>query len=214
MATPSSIHSITTNEERTSAIDRVAAGSSLCAGISGFLYALSFIVLKNSVLIALFLMLGGLFATLALSMLYSHVKTSEATLALWAWILGIGGAFGGVLHGGYDLANAINPPAGSNALASLPSPIDPRGLLTFGIAGLGFFAFAWLMGRNRKFPRTLMYLTYLLATLLLVLYLVRLIIVDAKNPLIVIVAVVSGFIVNPLWYIWLSSVLWRGNQDV
>jgi len=47
-----------------------------------------------------------------------------------------------------------------------------------------------------------------------VLYLGRLIILDAKNPLIVVVAVVSGFIVNPLWYVWLGGVLWQGRKKV
>ncbi|MDP9243568.1 MAG: hypothetical protein M3O77_00615 [Chloroflexota bacterium] len=57
-------------------------------------------------------------------------------LAFWALALGLAGALGAALHGGYDLANAINPPA-SDPIANLPSPIDPRGLLTFGVSGLG-----------------------------------------------------------------------------
>ena len=54
------------------------------------------------------------------------------------------------------------------------------------------------------------YLTYRLAILLVVLYLGRLIILGAKNPLIVVVALLSGSIVNPLWYLWLGGVLWQG----
>ncbi len=51
-----------------------------------------------------------------------------------------------------------------------------------------------------------------LGILLVVLYLGRLIILEAKNPLIVVVALLSGFIVNPLWYSWLGGVLWQGVE--
>jgi hypothetical protein len=212
MSTLSNASPTATHEEQVSGVDRFAGLCAIITGIAGLLYSLSFVVLKNDLLSALFLMLGGLFATAALSMLYSRIKEAEATLALWAWVLSIAGAFGATIHGGYDLANAINPPVVNFTLANLPSSIDPRGLLTFGVAGLGFFGFAWLMGRSNQFSRAMSYLTYLLAVLLVVLYLGRLIILDAKNPLIVVVALLSGFIVNPLWYIWLGARLWLGKR--
>jgi hypothetical protein len=43
-----------------------------------------------------------------------------------------------------------------------------------------------------------------LAVLLFALYLGRLIIFDAKNPLVLALAVVTGFVVNPIWWIWLG----------
>jgi hypothetical protein len=46
-------------------------------------------------------------------------------------------ALGAAIHGGYDLANLINLPASAAALPDLPSQVDPRGLLTFGVMGLG-----------------------------------------------------------------------------
>jgi hypothetical protein len=213
MSTQSSVSPTAASEGQVSGVDRFASLCAMLAGIVGFLYSISFVVLKNDLLIALFLMLGGLFATVALSALYSRVRAAEATLAPWAWVLGIAGALGAAIHGGYDLANAINPPAVNFTLANLPSSIDPRGLLTFGVAGLGFFGFAWLMGRSNQFPRAMTYLTYLLAILLVVLYLGRLIILDAKSPLIVVVGVLSGFIVNPLWYLWLGAVLSQGRKN-
>jgi hypothetical protein len=95
---------------------------------------------------------------------------------------------------------------------SLPNAIDPRGLLAFGVAGLGLCFIAWLVGQSRLFPRALSYLGYVAAALLVVLYLSRLIILEPTNLLIVLPALLSGFVVNPLWYIWLGIVLWRGRR--
>jgi hypothetical protein len=123
------------------------------------------------------------------------------------------GAIGSAIHGGYDLANALHPPASDlGALADLPSQVDPRGLLTFGVTGLGMLVIAWLMGRSGEFPRVLSYLGYVLAVLLLVLYLGRLIVLQATSPIIVVPALLAGFLVNPIWYIWVGLVLWRAQQ--
>ena len=214
MSSQTSVNPTTTRYTQASGVERFAGLCAILAGISGFLYSISFVFLKNGLLIALFLLLGGLFSSVALTALYSRVQTVEATLARLAWILGIVGALGAAIHGGYDLANAIHPPAQNFALAiaSLPSSIDPRGLLTFGVAGLGFLGFAWLMGRGASFSSAMSYLTYLLGILLIVLFLGRLIILDTRNPLIVVVGSLSGFIVNPLWYLWLGATLSRGSN--
>ena len=204
----------TASQAHVSAVERFASLCAMLAGISGFLYSISFVFLKNGLLLALFLMLGGLLATVALTALYSRVRAVETTLAHVAWVLGMAGALGAAIHGGYDLANAINPPASNYAqvVANLPSAIDPRGLLTFGVAGLGFLAFAWLMGRSASFGPSMSYLTYLLGILLVVLFISRLIILDTRNPLIVVVASLIGFIVNPLWYLWLGALLSQGSK--
>jgi hypothetical protein len=93
----------------------------------------------------------------------------------------------------------------------LPSAVDPRGLLTFGLTGLGVFIIAWLMGRSKQFPQGLSYWGYLLAILLVLLYLGRLIILDPKNPIVAVDALLSGLIVHPVWYLWLGIVLWRSK---
>ncbi len=211
MSTQSASNPVDIVTTQSSSFERFAGLCAILAGISGLLYSISFVLLKNDLLIALFLMLGGLFSTAALAAVYNRLKETDATFALWALLLSIAGAFGAIIHGGYDLANAINPPAVTVALASLPNAVDPRGLLTFGVAGLGVFGIAWLMGRSRHFPRGLSYWGYLLAVLLVVLYLGRLIILDPKNPVVLVDALLSGFIVNPVWYLWLGVVLWRAN---
>src|SRR5438045_4096010 len=140
---------------KTTAFERFAGFCAILAGIAGFLYSLSFIVLARSapatagLLSALFLTLSGLLAAVALVGLYQRVQPTEPGFALLALGLGLAGALGAAVHGGYDLSNAINPPLdNAAAAANLPSQIDPRGLLTFGVAGLALFFFAWLIGQG------------------------------------------------------------------
>lgn len=123
--------------------------------------------------------------------------------------VGDGGAFGALIHGGYDLANALHPPAISAVQADLPDAIDPRGLLVFGLAGLRLFLVARLIRQDRLFPRRLSYWGYLAAASLVVFYLGRLIILDPTNPVILVAALLSGFVFNPVWSIWLGSRLLR-----
>jgi hypothetical protein len=186
---------------------RFAGYYALLAGLAGFLYSIAFIFLKSNLLSALFLLVGGLFATAAILAVYQLVRETEQTFALWAVLFALAGALGSAVHAGYDLSNAIHPPATLNP--DLPSPIDPRGLATFGLAGIGLFVFSWLILRGHKFPSSFAWLGYLSAVLMLVLYLARLVILDATNPVVVIPALLEGFIVNPIWYIWLGVLLLR-----
>jgi len=190
--------------------EKFAGWGAVLAGLSGFLYSISFIGLRNELLSALFLMVGGLFSASALTALYQHLRETESGFALLGFLLSLSAALGSAIHGGYDLANELHPPAGMNT--DLPNPVDPRGLLTFGMAGLGLFLISWLISQELRFPRGLAYLGYLSAVLLIVLYLGRLILVEATNLAIVVPALLEGFIVNPIWYIWLGSNLMRSQS--
>ncbi len=182
--------------------ERFAGWGAILAGLSGFLYSVSFIVLQNDLLSALFLMLGGLFSTSALTALYQRLRETESGFALLGLLLSLGAALGSAIHGGYDLANAFHPPSSANT--GLPNAVDPRGLLTFGVAGLGLFLFSWLMTQESRFSKRLANLGYLSAILMIILYLGRLIILQATSLVIIIPALLEGFIVNPLWYVWLG----------
>lgn len=157
-------------------------------------------------------MLAGLLSSAALVAVYQRRRETDEAFALWALVLGLVGAAGSMLHGRYDLANAINSPEVIPAnLANLPSQIDPRGHGTFGLAGIGLFVFAWLMGRGSGFPRGLGYLGYLLSVLLVVVFLGRLTVLQATNPLLLIPALLTAFVVNPVWYFWLGIALRRSR---
>jgi len=182
----------------------------ILAGVAGFLYAVGFVILQNTLLYSFALVLIGIFSTAALVAVYARVKDTDASYALWGLLMGLVGGVGSAIHGGYDLANAINAPESlPAAVANLPSQIDPRGLLTFGLSGIGVFVMAWLIVRGGAFPKGVGYLGYLSAVLLIVLYLGRLIVLSPTSPIILVPALLSGFIVNPAWYVWLGVELWR-----
>ena len=197
-----------------SVFERFVGWCAILNGVAGFLYAVAFFIISRSgptaggLLAPLFLMLTGLLSAAVFVALYRRMLETDSAFALLALVLGALGAFGALTHGGYDLANAIHPPA--PVPADLPSQVDPRGLLTFGITGAALFVFARLMLVSGQFPRGLSYLGYLSAILLVVLYLGRLIILDPTHPVIVVPAVLNGFLVGPAWYVWLGIVVWRG----
>jgi hypothetical protein len=194
---------------KTKSFDSLAGWSAIFAAVFALLYAISFVVLKSDLLSALFLLLGGLAAAIVMTALYQRLRDTQAAYALLAFVLSAGAAAGAMIHGGYDLSNALHPPATINL--DLPNPVDPRGLLTFGLAGVSLFVICWLMSHNKTFPKNLAYLGYLSALLMIVLYLGRLVILNATSPAILLPAALEGFIVNPLWYLWLGIVLRRAK---
>jgi len=195
---------------------RLGGLCAILAGIFGFLYSAAFIVVARSnpqlgnLLASLFLLLGGLSTTAAVIALFQRVQTADEGFATWGRALAITGAVGSIIHGGYDLANAIHVPESDPLnLANLPNAVDPRGLLTFGLAGIGLIIAAGLMVRTQNLPNNLSYLGYILGIVLVVIYLARLIILDPTKPIVVITVVITGFILNPVWNIWLGVSLRR-----
>ncbi|MDP9324990.1 MAG: hypothetical protein M3O87_00445 [Candidatus Dormibacteraeota bacterium] len=200
-----------------SASYRTFAGiASVGAALSGFLYAVAFVIVARSApatgatLAGLFLMTTALLATAVMAGLYRELRDVDSSFALWAVLLGVLAMGASAAHGGYDLANGINPP--SDAVPTLPSQVDPRGLMTFGVAGLAILVFSWLIQKSPGFPNALAYVGYLSALLVEVLYLGRLVILDATNPVIVVAALAAGFVVNPLWYAWLGVHFLRASR--
>ena len=194
--------------------EQFAGNSALLAGIGGVLYSIAFVFLpKDSLragLTGAFLVLGGLLTVSVLLGLYQHVREADQSFALLGLLLGTVGAFGTTIHGAYDLANALHPPTIDLDIANVPSSIDPRGLLTFGVTGLSVLVFSWLILRGGALPRGLGNLGLVLGALLVVIYLVHLIYFTPTTPVLV-AAGLTGIIVNPAWLIWLGTTLRRGN---
>ena len=194
---------------------RFAGACAILTGVSGFLYAVSFIILARTapatagLLSALFLLAGAVLSTPALVALYYRLREADAAFVLWAMVLALAGAAATAMHGGYDLANTINPPAVVNL--ELPSQTDPRGLFTFGVTGIALLTLSRFILRDGGLPRRLGHLGSLLGLLFLVLYFGRLIVLSPANPVILGPALLSGFLVNPGWYLWLGFSLWRAG---
>lgn len=167
-------------------IERLGGVCALAASAASFIYAVSFVILPRiasepaGLLSPLFLMLAGLLATPLLVALYERLRATDQPVALLGLLLGAFGAIGGAVHGGYDLANAINPPPAP--VSELPNQSDPRGLLTFGVAGLGWLVLSSLIARGAALPRGLGLLGYLFGALLLTLYLARLTVLTPPTP--------------------------------
>jgi len=185
--------------------DRTAGLAAILAALIGLLYSLSFVVLQNTLLYSLCLMIGGLASLAALVALFERLSDIDARGAMLGLVLGVVSALGATIHGGYDLANVINAPGEiTGAAANLPSQVDPRGLMTFGVAGLSVLIAGLLLRRHPQFSRGFTALTFVLGILLIVVYLGRLIVLTPSSPLVLLPAALTGFIVNPLWYLLLG----------
>jgi hypothetical protein len=200
--------------------ERRAGGVAIAAGIGGIVYSVAFLggVVAGwapdlgKMVSSIALLVGGIFTVAVMVAIYRRLLPVAAAAALLALALIVIGATGATVHGGFDLANTINQPVSDPlADAKLPSPIDPRGLLTFGLSGLGLLL---LMVKAREFelitPR-LAGLGVLVGALMIVVYLGRLIVLDPTNPLVAGPAALTGLILTPAFYIWLGLELRRGR---
>jgi hypothetical protein len=194
---------------KSGSLGNLAAASSFLVAICGLLYAVSFVVLKNQTLFSLFLLLGGLLTLVVFVELYERLHRINSAGALLALLLGTIGAAGAMAHGGFDLANALNPPRITPGFNDLPSAVDPRGFAAFGLAGLALLVWSGLLLSSQSTTRGLGSWGLLSGILLLIVYLARLIILDASNPVVLLPALLEGFIVNPVWYLWLGGSLAR-----
>lgn len=185
-------------------LQRAAAAAGIAAAVVGLLYSISFVVVSRlnpasgALLSALFLLLGGLLGVVAFLGVYDRRREGRPAFSLLFVVLGAAGGLGAAVHGGYDLANALHPPA--SLPGDVPNPVDPRGFLTFGVAGLALLLLGALVqeGPGR--------LAYLAGGLLILVYLARLIVLTPTSPLVLVPAALAGFVVNPAFYLWLG--LW------
>jgi hypothetical protein len=184
-----------------------AGAAGIAAAIGGVIYSAAFlggVVLGFNPELGLLvasaaLMLGGLLSVVVMVAIYRRL--GGGGFAVVGLALALMGALGALAHGGYDLANALNPPAADPlAEAGLPSPVDPRGLLTFGLAGLGLLVLAGRALTEGALSRPVAWFGIAFAVLMIVTYLGRLIILDPTNPLVAVPAGLAGVIVGPFFY--------------
>jgi len=200
---------------RDSSFTRFGAFCATAAGLLGLAYSIAFSLYLHdptrgsAYASSLLLLAGGLVSTAAFTAIYERLRHADPALALWGFVLALVGAFGAALHGGYDLANLANPPA---VLASdVPSSVDPRGLGTFALTGLALAVVGVLVLRDGVLPRRLGWLAFLSAGLLVFVYVGRLVILNPKSPGLLAAAVLVGYVVNPVWFVWAGRVLGRGD---
>jgi hypothetical protein len=184
---------------------RFASGVALAVAAGGLAYSISFVLIARvngslgSGLSDFFLMAGGLITPVVAVALYQLLKGNDASIALLALLFSVAAGIGSAIHGAHGLAIVAHPAI--NPAPDLPNPVDPRGFLTFGVAGLGVLLFSWLVLKGRELTDRIGYLGYISGALLIIIFLARMIIFQPGSPLLLIPAGLEGFIVNPLWYV-------------
>ena len=187
--------------------DRTAGYVAIAGAVVSFAYAVAFVAIGNQYLYSTLLMVGGLLSAVALLGVYQHVRAA-GPLATVGLLFGFAGTLGAAVHGAFDLAVAVHP---FEPALHGPNPIDPRGFLTFGVAGLGVILLSWAGLQTDRLRRNLLYLGLLFGVLSIAIYLARLIVLDAGNILVLGPAALAGVIVGPAWYAWVGYELITGG---
>jgi hypothetical protein len=193
--------------------DKFAGISAILAAGVSVLYGVFFaLALRGSETTAtpsaVLLMVSGLLGIVVVCALYLLFKNLDAGFALLAVVLGVLGAGGAFVHGAYDLSTLVGP---GEVVATGVNAIDPRGVLVFGISALSVLIFARLIVIGTRLPLKLGWIGYGLAGLLLLLYLGRLLVLDPSQPVLRLSAILAGFVLNPLWNLWIGVELLRGE---
>lgn len=192
---------------------RFASLAAYLVAIGGVAYSILFVIAVQggsraaSTASWTLLLIGGILSTVVLVALYQLLRETDAGFAMWGLLLGFVGAAGSVIHGGFELARVIP----NEVPVSLPgNPVDPRGLLTFGLAGGGLVVLSALIRRSPDLPSGLGALGIALGVLLVLVYLGRLFIVDPNEPVLLGTAALAGMVAHPAFFVWLGRTLRRG----
>lgn len=192
--------------------DRFGGICAIVAGVGALGYSLAFVLLLQTsgrgaeVATSIFLLAGGLVALPVWVAVYERLRVVSSGFALLALVLGVTSALGTAIHGGLQVGNLAHERTGQDFSIN---PVNPRGLLTFVFTALALVIIGWLALRSGVLPRALAILSLVLAALLLVVYFGRLVIYDPKNPVLLGAAGLTGFVLNPVWFIWLGVSLRR-----
>jgi len=204
MAVPKGSHGPGPHGEDDPALARLGGWSALLSAVLALVYAVGFVLLKDKNVYSPALLVGGLLNAITLVAVYERIKVNASGLALLGLLFGFAGTLGAAIHGAYDVANILHAPSG----VVDPFPVDPRGLLTFGISGLGVLALSWEAMRNAALPRSVSQLGVILGVLLVVIYLGRLIVLD-PNSILILVPAGLGAVVSIVWYFLVGRALLR-----
>jgi hypothetical protein len=198
---------------RTVSFERFAGLASILVVLGAVLYSIFFIWVvegggSNVRAVWYFLlMLGGIGTVPVLVALFHRLREVDPGFALVALLLGLGAALGAVLHGSYNLGVEVTPPDPY----ALGQEDVARGALRYAVLGLFFLLSSWLIQRGGTLPIGLAYLGYLGGAILVFIYIGRLFdFIEPGDYLSLVPPIIYGFVVHPLWYLWLGLTLWRG----
>jgi hypothetical protein len=187
----------------TDSFRRCAGLAAIATAVAGAVFSVTFaIAVRNAEQWALrvssiALIVGSLTAIPVVVALADQLGRREPQFARVALVFGLVANLGAALHGAWDTAVLEHP----ITHADVPSYTDARGFATFAMTALAFAIFGCLILRDTEVPRGVGQLALVAAALLLIVYFGRLIVLNPKRPLIKWVAVVSGLVVSPAFYL-------------
>ena len=196
--------------------ERLAGYCALFVGLGALVYAILFITIvegntETEPWFAI-LMLGAITTVPVLVGLYCRFAEFDQGLALTFLALGLFGALGGIIHGGYELALLITPP--DVEAGAYPGPESvAKGVLRYLVAGLSLLLVAWLVWASGLLPRGIAYLAGIGGILLVFIYIGRL--YDFITPgdyVSLLPPLVYGLVVHPLLYGWIGLTFLRRTE--
>jgi hypothetical protein len=196
--------------------DRLAGLAAILVAAGALLYAAIFVYIvegsPDQWVVELWYSLligGGMLTVLVLVGVYERLRPAGGGLALVALLLGVLGAFGGIVHGG-QLLNATLQDASADPLASA----DPMGVFRYATAGVALAVVGYIVLMAGGLPRAIGSLAAFGGFLLVLIYAGRLYdFITPSEKVSLIPPVLYGIVVHPLLYVWLGFTMLRGAQD-
>jgi hypothetical protein len=200
--------------------ERLAGVCALFVGLGALVYAILFITIvegnqETEPWFAI-LLIGAITSVPVIVALYCRLAEFDAGLALTALGLGLFGAFGGILHGGYELAVLITPPDTSPEVGVYPGVESvTKGVLRYLVAGLALLLIAWLVWSSGLLPRGIALLAGVGGVLLVFIYIGRLFdFITPGDYVSLIPPIVYGLVVHPLLYGWIGLTFLRADRTL
>jgi hypothetical protein len=193
--------------------ERLAGVCALFVGLGAVVYAILFItIVEGSMEFEAWfaiLLLGALTTVPVMVALYFKLRAFDEAAALTVLVLGLLGALGGVIHGGYELAAMVTPP--SEGYYPGPEAVA-KGVLRYFVAGLALLLVGWLVWASALLPRGIAILAGVGGVLLVFIYIGRLFdFITPGDYVSLIPPIVYGFLVHPLLYGWIGLTFLRSS---
>ena len=191
-------------------LNRLAGPCATAVGVGGLAYGLLFVWIVEGApdwvaqLWFALLVAGALVSVAVAVALYERLRAVDEGLALTSLLLGLAGAMGGVVHGGFNLAALINP----TSVGEEASP-DPGGVFRYLTAGLALLIVGWLVvGGAAGLPKRLGQLAVAAGAILVFIYVGRLYdFITPRQKLTLWPPILYGLVLHPWLYLWLGRLL-------
>lgn len=199
-----------------SSFERYGSWAAMLTGVLSIVYAVLFLIVSKGpddtgrLLSWVVLGLGGMLSSAAYVVLYQRLRANNESMALWGLLLGIGQSFFTFTNAVtqalliYNVQNGSLPRAAFDAARAVPQEGDPGGVWAFVVFAAASVVFGQLILKSNTMPKTLGYVAWLNAVLLVLLFVGNV----TGTPILVYAAGgLTAVIVTPLYWIWTGRAL-------